>query len=458
MELEPQQVQQQLQRLSQQQIQSLFLLQMDALELEDYLNSLSEENPVVDLDYHPFEPDHPAQTKDLSPLLQRMQESDLQNAAYMVYTEDELEPMNRIGNSGGLDETLQRTLLRQIDRLNIQDRSLLRCLRDLTSFIEDDGYLRCTPRQLEKMTGIGIRYWKKAIAILRTLEPAGVGAANLADCLTLQLQRQGEKGFVLRIAQNHLDALAKGHYRSIAEELNISVEDVKTAKKRILELDPKPGSAYVSTSDSTVYIQPDVYILESEGSYSVQTRYGDAPLFHINTYYQSLLSTTEDLEVRQYLTEKVQEAERVLRELAQRGSTLRRCAEVLADRQQSFFRQGPQALQPLRLSDIAQVLGLHESTVSRTIRGKYLECSQGIFPLHYFFSRPASDIQAESASGVAVQALLRELIDGENKQAPLSDQKLSDLLQQRGCPVSRRTVAKYRMQMQIPGTAARKVE
>lgn len=289
--------------------------------------------------------------------------------------------------------------------------------------------------------------------LLKTLEPAGVGAAELSECLALQLERIGETGPALTIVRDHLEALARRHDRTIAAKLEISPAQVEEARRVIRELDPRPGSVFQRT-EQVFYIQPDLVVEEQDGRLLVKSARGERPSFRVSRYYQKLLEQTEDKEVREYLVDKLRQAENVLWAAEQRGSTLLRCAQVIVERQSGFFCSGPEALRPLRMGEVAQELGLHESTVSRAVREKYLQCPQGLYPLSWFFSRSAG--AGESLSGTAARKLLLRLIDGENKGRPLSDQQLSEEMAREGCPISRRTVAKYREELGIPSASGRK--
>ena len=210
--------------------------------------------------------------------------------------------------------------------------------------------------------------------------------------------------------------------------------------------------------DQIPYILTDVFVEENEdGRRIARTRHRERPPFRISGYYRQLLSQSSDKEVKEYLTSKLRQAEGVLSAIDQRESTLQRCAQAIVDHQTAFFRQGPQALLPLRMADVAQELDLHESTISRTVREKYLQCPRGVFPLSYFFSRSATTSgEAPTFGGTAARALLHTLIEREDKRKPLSDQKLCELMAQANCPISRRTVAKYREELNIPGAFARK--
>ena len=282
-----------------------------------------------------------------------------------------------------------------------------------------------------------------------------MGAADLSKCLELQLLRIGERGPALDIVRDHLEALAKRHYRAIAAALGITQEEVRQAERVIRELEPRPGAVF-EQPEQVAYIQPDVFVTEEEGQFVARTRGGERPPFRISGYYRDLLAHSKEREVREYLTGKLRQAEGVLWAIGQRESTLLRCAQSIARHQQDFFRFGPQALVPMRMADVAQELGVHESTVSRTIREKYLQCARGVYPMSYFFSRSATADQSGTMGGTAARALLKQLLDREDKSRPLSDQKLCEEMERQGCPISRRTVAKYREEMNIPGASGRK--
>ena len=285
------------------------------------------------------------------------------------------------------------------------------------------------------------------------MEPAGVGAAELSECLALQLERIGETGPALAIVQDHLETLAKRHDRAIAAKLSITPAQVEEARRTIRELDPRPGAVFQRT-EQVFYIQPDLIVEEQEGQLVVKPARGERPPFRVSRYYQKMLKQSEDKEVREYLTEKLRQAENVLWAARQRGSTLLRCAQVIVERQREFFHSGPEAMRPLRMGEVAQELGLHESTVSRAVREKYLQCPQGLYPLSWFFTRSAG--AGEGVSGTAARKLVLRLIDGEDKGKPLSDQQLSERMAREGCPISRRTVAKYREELGIPSASGRK--
>ena len=449
-------LQSQVQRLSQQQLHSVELLQMSALELEGYLRELAQDNPVVELeDSRPEQPDRP-QDDELLRRLRWLEDNDRQNHYYQHVGEEELDPLARVGTEGGLEESLFRFLSRQLYRLEL-DEDTAQTVRYLAACLDEDGYLRVPLPELAGNLARPLEHVQRCVEVLRSLEPAGVGADSLSQCLELQLLRIRETGPALDIVRGHLEALARRHYRAIAERLSISVEEVQQAERIIRELEPRPGAPFEQPGQIQ-YILPDVFIEEEDGVLSARLRVGDRQPFRVSGYYRNLLKQSDDREVKEYLTEKLRQADGVLRALEQRDSTLLRCAQVIADRQRAFFLEGPQALRPLRMADVAQELELHESTISRAVREKYLQCSRGVYPLNYFFSRSAAAQETGSQVGsTAAQALLRRLVEQEDKSRPLSDQKLCDAMAQLGCPISRRTVAKYREELNIPSAAGRKM-
>ena len=447
-------IQSQTQHLSQQQLQSVELLQMSAPELEEYLRNLAQENPVVELDDGRTEPERPREDE-LLRRLRWLDDNDRQNRYYQHVGAEELDPLARIGTEGGLEETLFRFLSRQLYTMEL-DEDTAQTVRYLAACLDEDGYLRVSAEELAGNLGRTVEFVGRCLEVLRSLEPAGVGAENLSQCLELQLLRIHETGPALAVVRDHLEALAKRHYRAIASRLSISVEEVQQAERIIRELEPRPGSPFERPSQ-VQYILPDVFLEEEDGELVARLRGGDRPPIQVSDYYRTLLKQSDDREVKEYLTEKLHQADGVIRALEQRDSTLRRCAQCIADWQRDFFREGPRKLRPMRLADVARELGLHESTISRAVREKYLQCSRGVYPMSYFFSRSATaQTDGAEVGAAAAKALLCRLVEREDKGRPLSDQKLCEAMAELGCPISRRTVAKYREELNIPSASGRK--
>ena len=447
-------LQTQIQHLSQQQLLSIELLQLGSLELEAYIHGLAMSNPLVDPEQSPATPE-PSRSDDLLGKLRWLEDNDHQNRYYQHIGAEELDPLALVSTDGGLEETLERFLFRQIDRLELSPQ-LDKLVRYLTGWLEDDGYFRVSPEEVSETSGHPVDQLEKALEILKSLEPAGVGAADLSECLALQLKRIGNNGPALTVVEHYLPLLAKRQHKLIATKMGVPLSEIILAEHIIQELEPHPGGIF-QRPEQVPYILPDIYVEESEGTFTVRSRRSEQPAFQINGYYRNLLSQSDDPAVKEYLNQKLRQAENVLWAIGQRDRTLLLCAQAIVAHQQDFFIHGPLALRPLRMADVAEQLNLHESTISRTVKEKYLQCPRGIFPLGFFFSRRATaDDTSAAMGGTAARALLRRLIEEENKSRPLSDQKLCEKMAQEGCPVSRRTVAKYRDEMNIPNAAYRK--
>lgn len=441
------------QKLSQWQVLRMNLLQMSYLELGNYLQQLEETNPLVERE-EAYGGTSEKMSDHLLAQLQWLEENDYQNRYYQPTEEERTDPMFRLGDDGGLEDTLLRFLTRQIQQLRLEKQQE-KLLLFLSANLDDDGYLRQDLESLSSLLRTPQSQLEASLEILQSLEPAGVGARNLAECLTIQLERLGHHGPPVMLVQTCLEQLAKHQYRSVAQKLNASVEDVHRWEALIQSLDPRPGAAF-HRNVGAQYVQPDVLVEEGETGLLVRLARGDRAPFQINAFYRGLLESSEDPELRRYLTEKLQQAQQVLQAVEQRNSTLLRCVQSIAARQEAFFRLGPQALKPMKMAEVALELGVHESTVSRAVREKYLQCSSGIYPVSFLFSRGVAAAEGESVSTEVIKQRLKALIDAEDRAKPLSDQKLCDLLAREGHVLSRRTVAKYREQMQIPGTSGRK--
>lgn len=447
--------QKQVQTLSPQMIQSMKLLQMGTMELREYLQEQLQENPALESEDSP--PSKAAADRDhLLQKLEWLHSTDVQNSWYNREDARDLIELAPGGSGADLsEESLYHHLRIQIPFYELSPvmTAAVECvLQSLTGA----GRLDEPLEDLAAHAGSSITVIQEAIQLVQSLDPAGVAARDLSECLALQLMRQGETGLALTIVRSHLEDMGQDHYNLIARATGASREDVREACRLIRTLDPRPGAAF-APRETTSYIIPDLTVVPSENGFEIISNSSYMPSLHISPYYHRLMEATDDEEVREYLSAKVRQAKWVLQNVEQRRSTLMSCAQCIVARQEDFFRQGPGHLRPLSLADAAAELNIHESTVSRAIRDKYLQCSHGIFPLKYFFSRALPTAGGETdVSAEWAKTALRALIDGENKKRPLSDQKLSELLSAQGVQLSRRTVAKYRDELGIPSTAGRK--
>lgn len=436
--------------LTHQQIQSLQILQFGTYELFEYIRDLALENPLIDPNEMP-----PGRVDLSSAMPEKMdwqEEYDWQNRVYHQ-TEQDWDPLLMAADDGGLTETLARVLLRQLSNCSV-NQSVFAAAVFLIGCLDEDGYLRTPLTELGRNTAYTEQTLLKAFNLIRSFEPAGVGAKDLSDCLQLQLDRIGYRGPAIEITARYLEMLARGNLRTIAKALEVSLPEIEEAVALIRSLDPRPGAAYPS-EQGAYYVRPDIIVDKENGELHARLIYGDREWFSLNASYMDMFHTTEDAEVKQYLGEKLRQARELQHSLEQRRSTLVRCTEEILNCQKRFFLEGESRLVPLRLQDVADHLGLHLSTVSRAINGKYLQCSYGLFPLQFFFPGGASTLADTGISSVSAKALLREIVEQENKKKALSDQKICELMEKRGCSISRRTVAKYRNELGIPGASLR---
>lgn len=448
----------QTQTLSPQMLQSMEILQMGSQELLEYIEEQVQENPVLEME-------EKYGGRDESSALQRklewLESSDTQNRIYHQQDseDDGTDPISNYGNADESEENLYLYVLSQLEVMDLEPE-LLEAGRFLVESLNQNGWLDepldALAAELEKP----VELLERALAAVQSLEPAGVGARNLSECLVLQLKRRGEDGsLALRIAQEHLEALSKNRYNCIAKALGATQEEVREACDVIRSLNPRPGAGF-ATRENLIYINPDIFVVNFPDHFELLTNDYFFPTLNISSYYSRMLKDSDDAEVKDYLMGKVRQAKWVVRSIEQRRSTLLQCAECLLALQEDFFRHGPGHLRPMSLADIAQKLGVHESTVSRTIRDKYIQCASGVYPLSYFFSRSLGSARVkamgEAVSPDSAKTLLKKLIAEEDKRKPLSDQKLCELMAREGCELSRRTVAKYRDELNIPSTAGRR--
>lgn len=450
----------QTQTLSPQMMQSMEILQMGSQELLEYIQDQVQENPVLEMEEKYGKGDD---TAVLQRKLEWLESTDAQNRYYHQQDteDDEKDPISNYGTVDEREENLYLYVLSQLEVMDLEPE-LLPVGRFLVESLNQNGWLDESVEDLAEELGKPVEEVEKALAAVQSLEPAGVGARNLSECLVLQLQRRHEDSeLAIRIARDYLDPLSKSRYGLIAKSLGVCQEEVRTACDLIRTLNPRPGGGFAAR-ENLVYINPDLFVVNFPDHFELLTNDYFFPDLNISGYYCRMLKSTEDNEVKDYLMGKVRQAEWVVHSIEQRRSTLLRCAECILELQEEFFRRGPGHLKPMCLADIAQKVGVHESTVSRTVRDKYLQCASGVYPLSYFFSRslgaPAArpGTEENTSSPDFAKALLKKLIGGEDKHKPLSDQKLCERMAREGCELSRRTVAKYRDELGIPSTTGRK--
>ncbi len=445
--------QKQIQTLSPQMMQSMEILQMGSQELLEYIEEAVQENPVL-------EPEEQYDRADESDQLRRklewLESTDPQNRYY--HQQDTEEQDDRLGNYGTMEDREDNLYYYVLSQLKTMDLppEVMAVGAFLVESLNGNGWLDESLEELAADSGYPKELLEQGLAAVQSLEPAGVGARDLSECLRLQLVRRAPVDEVaVRIVESQLDALSKSRYGLIARELKVSQEEVRAACEHIRALNPRPGTGFAARENLT-YINPDIIVVSFPDHFELLTNDYYFPSLGISGYYTRLLKESDDRQVKDYLTGKVKQAKWMVHAIEQRRSTLMSCAGCILELQEAFFRQGPGHLVPMSLADVAERIGVHESTVSRAVKDKYIQCSMGVYPLSYFFSCSLGNTGEDAASPDAAKALLKKLIAGEDKKKPLSDQKLCEQMSAQGCPLSRRTVAKYRDELHIPSTTGRK--
>ena len=450
MELKLEQKQSQI--LSPMMIQSMAVLQMGSQELLDFVEQTLQGDPVLESE------EHVERRREEGELLQRklewLESSDRQNSFY-YRQDDEDRPLDPFGVSEDGEDTLYGHLLFQLQGMDLEPD-----VRAAAIFVAESlnrsGWLDEPLEELTQASGLSQSTLEEGLRLIQSLDPAGVGARTLSECLSLQLCREHPQDILaLRIVQDGLEALARNQYGLLARRLSADTGAVRSACAHIRTLNPRPGAGFADR-EAPSYITPDLVVVWQYDHFEVAPNDRLFPSLHLNHTYTQMLQEHPEQEVQDYLTDKVRQAKWVISTIEQRRSTLLSCAQCILRNQEAFFRLGPGHLSPMLLSDVAAEMGVHESTVSRAIKDKYLQCDQGVYPLYYFFSRKLGDEGEEGTSPSAAKALLRRLVDEEDKRHPLSDQKLCERMEEEGCRLSRRTVAKYREELNIPNTSGRK--
>ena len=346
-------------------------------------------------------------------------------------------------------------LCEQIEQMPL-DPELRKNAETLVYLLDENGYLLENLQEIAEAHQQSERAMRKALTIVQSCLPSGVGARSLEECLNLQIamlpRDTPHLDTLQRIMARHFAFIAKNP-QMIRQRLGISESDYQHAIALLKSLNPLPGQNYGDGAPQ--YIQPEIIVREKNGISYIETGDNLRPAIELNDTYIKLIKQCNEQE-RTLLTAQLQEARWFLTALDKRADTVKRVASVIVAIQQEFFQEGPTAMRPLTRQKIADMLDIHESTVSRAVNGKYLSCKRGIYELRYFFSSQIENSEGDEQSTTAIKALIEKIIAGENPAAPLSDQAISDLLAKEGHQVARRTISKYRELMNIPATSQRR--
>ncbi len=352
--------------------------------------------------------------------------------------------------------SLQDMLLEQVREAGVPE-DLRPAAEMIIGNIDDYGYLKTPLEELSALFGFPVETILGALTAIQTFDPPGVGARDLRECLMLQLERAKQtESLEYRIIRDFMDALGKRRIPEIAKGTDCEVDEIQDALENIAKLEPRPGRAFLPDNDQ--YVLPEVFVTRTVDGFNVTTNNEHIPHLRISNTYKDLMSQGENSsEVRNYIREKIRAGKFLIKSLHQRQATILNIAKEIVKRQHDFMDKGVAYLKPLTMVMVAEVVGVHETTVSRAVSGKYMETPQGIFEMKYFFTAGIQTAGGSDMSNTSVKDMIADMFKAENPAKPLSDQEIVKMLTDKGIVIARRTVAKYRSELNILPSNLRKV-
>jgi RNA polymerase sigma-54 factor len=447
--------------LSPQVYQGLSILAMPVAELQQMVEVEMLENPVLevdDTDTEPVEGEEVDESADDERSWDEWVEmyEDLDSIEPTAPRDPNAEQANTEEFVGGV-QSFDDYLLDQIALLDIDPRVAI-AARAIVGSLDADGFFLGSLDEIAQVAGVSKRVALAGLRAVQKLDPPGVGATSLREALHIQMDSLDlDEPLLDRIIDEFLDEVAANHFRKIARALKVEEDEVRRLVEILKGLNPRPAGAF-SPGPSPGYIVPDVTIRMIEGEWLIIPNNEALPALRVSPRYRSMLRTgsTADDETKRYLKEKIRSAESFIRNVDRRKDTVSRITEIILEVQRDFFEDGKGPLRPLRLEDVAVEIGVHLSTVSRGVTGKYMATPYGLFELKHFFSGGYRTSSGMDVAATSIKQLLKELVKAEDVSKPLSDQRLAEMLSDEGVVVARRTVAKYREELGIDPSWARK--
>jgi RNA polymerase sigma-54 factor len=352
--------------------------------------------------------------------------------------------------------SLQEDLLEQM-RFSDLDADLRPIAEMIIGNIDESGYLKASVDELAFSTKVPAAKIQEVLALIQGFDPPGVGARDLRECLLVQLTRLGKQNSIeYRIIHDHMAELARHRYPEIARTLNVTSAEVQAAAQHISHLDPRPG--HTIAPEPEVYILPEVFVTKSGNEYVVSVNDDHIPRLRISNQYKDLMAQADSsAEVREYIRTKIQAGKFLIKSINQRQQTILNIGKEIVKRQQEFMENGVGSLKPMTMAQVAEVVGVHETTVSRAVSGKYMDTPQGIFELRYFFTSGLQTTSGPDVSNTTVKDMIADIFKEENSRHPISDEEVVKQLKEKGIMIARRTVAKYRSELGILPSNLRKV-
>jgi len=448
--------------------QALKLLQMPAIELQQMLKQELIENPMLE-----------EEADDLEEIRDEIEDSKLEKADQKDDEEGEAERIDwdeylrdgfEIGY--GLGEEMQEEFFEKVPvakrsfteqlvsqlRIATDNERILEIGDYLVGSLDESGYLTCDLEEVASTFDVSTEEVEEVLKIIQTFDPAGVGARNLRECLLIQLGSRGlENSLAARIIEDHFNDIKQKKYMEISKKLKVPIQEIQNQCKIISTLDPKPGLEIVA--DEPKYVIPDLVLEVIDGKYMVYMNDKNIPRLRLSQAYQSeLMKDSKDgnKETREFIQTRLKSAKWLIQTIEQRRRTMVKVMECIVDKQQQFFEKGTSHLRPLTLQQVATEINMHESTVSRVTTNKYVQTPRGVFELKFFFSSSLKMDDGGEISAKSAKDRIKKIIAAEDAHNPLSDQKIADLLKRGGLNIARRTVAKYREQLNILPARMRK--
>ena len=466
---------QQSQNLSLQQVlapqlqQSLLILQAPLLELRNLVQQEMETNPVLEeLATEPNDderetPENSAADDKFKEEFDQLAKLDDEWRDYMAQSSSssggsqEAEDKRQFFfDSIVTQETLQQHLLGQLNQ-TVLDAGDRKTAEVIIGNVDDNGFLQATLEEMSMNTGIPQEDFETMLSLIQSFYPPGVGARDLRECLLIQLKRKGKQSSLeYKIIAEHMEDLGKRRFPEIARRMGISVEQVQKCANNIAQLDPRPGQIFAEAPQN--YVLPDVTVEKVNGQYQIILNSEQIPRLRIsNTYKDIMAQNGNGSEVKDYIRDKIRSGKFLIKSIHQRQQTISNIAHEIVSRQREFLDRGTAYLKPMTMVQIADAVGVHETTVSRAISGKYISTPQGVFEMKYFFTPGYQTASGGTISNTSVKEAIMDLVKSESGNSPLSDKEIVEILSERGIPIARRTVAKYRTEQNIlPSNMRRK--
>lgn len=431
--------------------QAFEILKMNSRELIEYIEKEMETNPALEV--------NPTEIKDREEVLFPMyfdsyiSDNYTEGGNYNENGDDVVEniPVDRASTVVSLKEHL----LLQLHTSQVVSKDI-EIGEYLIDNVDHNGYLSVRTNEVAAFFNISAKRVERIVKLIQTFDPPGVCARNVKECLTIQLFQMGNTDRdVLEVVVNHLEDLAENKIMRIAKSMRISPERVMQIHDLLRSLEPRPGREFYEYED-VKFILPDVIVKEINGKFQAFINEEALPILNISNYYKKAMQEDISLEAKKFIQSKIDSTLWLIKCIEQRKATLGKVADCIIQHQNEFFKLGKDHMKPLSMKDVAEEINMHESTVSRTVNGKYIQCSWGVFDMKLFFPGRVSTSACKDMTSENIKLKIKEIVASENKKTPLNDNEIVRILTQCGIEISRRTVAKYRNELNIPVAAKRK--